>query len=158
MTNGGTQRRSGGVRAFMIADLRGYTSFTEQQGDEASAVLTERFADVARAVVESREGTVVETRGDEVLAEFGSPRSSVRAALDLHLAIAGGDDLPLQAGIGLDVGEAVPVGDGFRGRAINMAARLCARAKPGETSSPPSSPISPVRSRGSCSKTVDPSG
>jgi hypothetical protein len=40
---------------------------------------------------------------------------------------------PLQAGIGLDVGEAVPVGDGFRGRAINMAARLCARAKPGET-------------------------
>src|SRR5919198_6753 len=113
MTSDDTQRRSGGVRAFMIADLRGYTSFTEQRGDEASAILTERFANVAREVVEGRDGTVVETRGDEVLAEFGSPRASVRAALDLHLAIA--------------------VGEGFRGRAINMAARLCARAKPGET-------------------------
>ena len=38
----------------------------------------------------------------------------------------------LGVGIGLDAGEAVPVGDGYRGRALNLAARLCARARGGE--------------------------
>src|SRR5947208_10121631 len=133
MTSVDIRRRSGGVRAFMIADLRGYTAFTDQHGDEASAVVTERFAAIADEIVEARAGAVVETRGDEVLAEFDSPRASIRAAVDLHLGIERSDDLPLKAGIGLDVGEAVPVGEGFRGGAINIAARLCARARPGET-------------------------
>ena len=42
------------------------------------------------------------------------------------------DPLPLRVGIGLDAGEAVPVGDGFRGGALNIAARLCSLARPGE--------------------------
>jgi hypothetical protein len=40
--------------------------------------------------------------------------------------------LPLNVGIGLDAGEAVPVEDGFRGTALNVAARLCSAAGPGE--------------------------
>ena len=35
-------------------------------------------------------------------------------------------------GIGLDAGEAVPVGAGYRGGALNMAARLCSLAEPGQ--------------------------
>jgi hypothetical protein len=38
--------------------------------------------------------------------------------------------LPL--GIGLDVGEAVPLGGGYRGAALNRSARLCGLAGPGE--------------------------
>ena len=40
--------------------------------------------------------------------------------------------MPLGVGIGIDAGEAVPLGEGYRGRALNIAARLCARARPGE--------------------------
>jgi DNA-binding NarL/FixJ family response regulator len=40
--------------------------------------------------------------------------------------------MPLPVGIGLDVGEAVAVGDGYRGNALNIAARLCGLARPGE--------------------------
>src|SRR4029450_2729025 len=40
--------------------------------------------------------------------------------------------LPLRVGIGLDAGEAVPVKDGYRGGALNLAARLCSLAQPGE--------------------------
>jgi hypothetical protein len=40
--------------------------------------------------------------------------------------------LPRGVGIGLDAGEAVPVGKGYRGGALNMAARLCSLAQPGE--------------------------
>ena len=41
-------------------------------------------------------------------------------------------DMPLLVGIGIDVGEAVPVEGGYRGGALNLAARLCSLAAPGE--------------------------
>jgi class 3 adenylate cyclase len=34
------------IRAFLIADVRGYTRFTEEHGDEAGAQLAARFADL----------------------------------------------------------------------------------------------------------------
>jgi class 3 adenylate cyclase len=40
--------------------------------------------------------------------------------------------LPLAVGIGMDAGEALPVEGGFRGGALNLAARLCSIAKRGE--------------------------
>jgi WD40 repeat protein/class 3 adenylate cyclase/energy-coupling factor transporter ATP-binding protein EcfA2 len=124
------------IRAFLIADVRGYTRFSQEQGDEAAARLTARFAEVAGEAVEAYEGDVVEVRGDEVLAVFMSPRRAIRAAVELQLAladeVAADPSLPLLAGVGLDAGEAVPVGSGYRGRAVNLAARLCARAAAGE--------------------------
>ena len=122
------------IRTFLIADLRGYTRFSDSRGDEAAAALAERFVTVATAGIESRTGTIVEVRGDEVLAVFDSAREAIRAALDLQAAMASDEtaDVPLGVGIGIDAGEAVPLGEGYRGRALNLAARLCARARPGE--------------------------
>src|SRR5262245_45718869 len=122
------------VRTFLIADLRGYTALSDSHGDQAAADVAERFLEIARDRVDARAGTVVEVRGDEVLAVFVSARNALRAALDLQAAIATEPDdrQMLGVGIGLDAGEAVQVGDGFRGRALNLAARLCARARAGE--------------------------
>lgn len=39
---------------------------------------------------------------------------------------------PLPVGIGLDAGEAVPLESGYRDGALNLAARLCGKAGPGE--------------------------
>jgi WD40 repeat protein len=36
------------IRTFMIADVRGYTSFTQSHGDEAAAQLAATFAEIAR--------------------------------------------------------------------------------------------------------------
>jgi YVTN family beta-propeller protein len=76
----------------------------------------------------------VELRGDEALCVFGSARQALRTAVDLQqrFAEASSDDLPLRVGIGIDSGEAVAVGEGFRGGALNLAARLCSVAGPGE--------------------------
>jgi adenylate cyclase len=122
------------IRTFLIADLRGYTRFSDSRGDEAAAALAERFVAVASEGIESRTGTIVEVRGDEILAVFDSAREAIRAALDLQAAMVRDEtaDMPLGVGIGIDAGEAVPLGEGYRGRALNLAARLCARARPGE--------------------------
>src|SRR5207244_223618 len=124
------------IRAFLIADVRGYTLFTQERGDEAAAKLAGKFARLAREAVDARGGSVIELRGDEALAVFASPRQAIRAAVDLQDRFADEtlDDpsVPLMVGIGLDAGEAVPVEGGYRGGALNMAARLCAPAGPGE--------------------------
>ena len=132
MQEGHTSR----VRTFLIADVRGYSSFTEKRGDEATARLAERFAAVAREVVSRHDGEVVELRGDEALAVFDSARQALLAAVRLQERFV--DEtiidpaLPLRVGIGLDTGEALPVQGGYRGNALNVAARLCGLAAPGE--------------------------
>jgi YVTN family beta-propeller protein len=124
------------VHAFLIADVRGYTSFTQERGDEDAGRLAARFSLVARAVVEEHRGEVLELRGDEALCVFASPRSAIRAAVALQNRFVdetiSDPSLPLTIGIGLDAGEAVPVDGGYRGGALNVAARLCSLARAGE--------------------------
>jgi DNA-binding SARP family transcriptional activator/class 3 adenylate cyclase len=124
------------IRAFLIADIRGYTLFTQERGDEAAARLAAKFADIVHEQVQARDGSVIELRGDEALAVFRSPRQAIRAAVELQERFLqqtmAAPDLPLPVGIGLDAGEAVPVERGYRGGALNLAARLCSEAGPGE--------------------------
>jgi class 3 adenylate cyclase/streptogramin lyase len=124
------------IRAFLIADVRGYTLFTQQRGDEAAAKLAAKFAQVAREGVQARAGRVIELRGDEALCVFPSPRQAIRAAVELQDRFVdetlADPAIPLGVGIGLDAGEAVPVEGGYRGGALNLAARLCGQAGPGE--------------------------
>jgi serine/threonine protein kinase, bacterial len=128
--------RSTELRTFMIADVRGYTRFTQEHGDDAGAELAMRFAALARESAAARGGEVLELRGDEAFAVFPSARQALRAAMELleRCRDAGEADplFPLPVGIGLDAGEAVRVEGGFRGGAINLAARLCSLAGPGE--------------------------
>jgi class 3 adenylate cyclase len=124
------------ILAFLIADVRGYTRFTQMNGDAAAAKLATHFANLTQQALEQWGGRLVETRGDEVLVVFGSARQALHAALDMQdrfaEASAADPEMPLAVGIGLDVGEAVPVEDGYRGMALNRAARLCALAGGGE--------------------------
>jgi class 3 adenylate cyclase len=128
--------REAEVRTFLIADIRGYTRFTEERGDEAAARLAARFASVIRESVGTRGGVIVEVRGDEALAVFGSARQALRAAVELQVRFEDENradpDLPLNVGIGIDSGEAVRIDGGFRGAALNIAARLCGLAHTGE--------------------------
>ncbi|HEX5936411.1 MAG TPA: BTAD domain-containing putative transcriptional regulator [Actinomycetota bacterium] len=133
---GGGQRTDSAIRTFLIADVRGYTVFTQERGDEAAAELAGRFADLAREVIELHAGTLVELRGDEALVVFDSARQAIRASIELQRrfvdATVADPSLPFPVGIGLDAGEAVAVGTGFRGGALNLAARLCSIAGPAE--------------------------
>jgi non-specific serine/threonine protein kinase len=124
------------IQTFLIADVRGYTRYSNEHGDEAAARLAVRFAELAREVVVAHSGQVLELRGDEALAAFASAHRALHAAAALQARFAAETaahpELPLRAGIGLDAGKAVPVAGGYRGLALNLAARLCALAAPGE--------------------------
>ncbi len=126
-----------GVYTFLIADIRGYSRYTDEFGAEAAAGLTSQFVEVVTENVEMHGGKVVEIRGDEALAVFTSARQALRSAVELQARFdeeADLDhDLPLRVGIGIDSGESVVLEDGsFRGAALNVAARLCGRAHGGD--------------------------
>jgi basic membrane protein A len=127
---------SSSVRSFLIADVRGYTRYTQERGDDAGARVAARFAELARQEIERHGGELLELRGDEALGVFTSARQALRAAVELQRSFRertnGEPALPLGVGIGLDAGEAVPVEGGYRGGALNLASRLCSRAAPGE--------------------------
>ncbi|MGH2442190.1 MAG: ATP-binding protein [Chloroflexota bacterium] len=124
------------LRTFLIADVRGYTRFTQEQGDEAAARLVTKFAAIVRETAGGRSGKMIELHGDEATVVFGSTRQALRAALDLQMRFSQESEsdpsLPLPVGIGLDAGEAVALENGYRGEALNVAARLCNLAGPGE--------------------------
>lgn len=132
----GSARPASELRPFLIADIRGYTAFTQRSGDERAAALVDRFAAVTQTVVAAHDGTVLELRGDEALCVFTSPRKALRAAVALQRRFVEetqrDPELPLPVGIGIGIGEAVAVGSGYRGGALNLAARLCSLARPGE--------------------------
>src|ERR1700751_3668382 len=116
--------------------MRGYTLFTQEHGDEAASAAAGRFADLVREAVPEFEGELLELRGDEALCVFRSARQALRASVELQRRLRTATDdepaFPLGVGMGLDAGEAVPTEGGYRGAALNLAARLCALAKPGE--------------------------
>jgi len=129
-------RRGADIRTFLFADVRGYTRYTREHGDEAASLLAAKLAEVVREVVPEFHGDLFELRGDEAVSVFFSAREAIRAAVELQRRLReerdGDARFPLGVGMGIDSGEAVPTEGGFRGGALNLAARLCAIAKPGQ--------------------------
>ena len=106
------------------------------RGTKPQGRLAAKFASLTRENIEAHGGRLLELRGDEALVVFDSPRLALKAAVDLQArfleATEAEPELPLGVGIGIDAGEAVAVEEGYRGGALNLAARLCSLAGPGE--------------------------
>src|SRR5581483_498879 len=89
------------VRTFVFADVRGYTAYTRERGDEAGAALARLFAAMVEELAPDHAGTLQELRGDEALVVFDSPRQALRFAVALQAKIAE-EELPRPVGVGLD--------------------------------------------------------
>lgn len=130
-----TPERRPRTRAFLFADLRGYSAFTERNGDDAAAELLGRYRRVVREQIAAFEGAEVRTEGDSFYVVFDSVGDAVSAALAIRDAAQQTDDghgAPIQVGIGVHAGEARDGEEGIVSSAVNIAARVCAVAQPGE--------------------------
>jgi adenylate cyclase len=127
--SGLAQRRS--VQpAIAFLDLTGFTSITEERGDEAALELALALRDLVEGVAAGRGGKTVKHLGDGVMFHFGTPRDAVHAAVEL-VERAPGLGLP-PARVGIDSGRVI-FGEGdYYGRTVNVAARITDRAAPGE--------------------------
>ncbi|MEK6721652.1 MAG: adenylate/guanylate cyclase domain-containing protein [Chloroflexota bacterium] len=130
------ESEAGLTRGFLFADLRGYSRFSEAHGDAAAARLLRRYRDLVRGVIATSGGAEIRTEGDSFYVVFRSASQAVRAGLDI-VASATAETLahpeaPISVGVGIHAGEAIESDEGPIGSAVNIAARICAAAKPGE--------------------------
>jgi adenylate cyclase len=125
-----------GTRAFLFADLRGYTRFVEAHGDAAASELLVVYRDLVRGVIGRHDGAEIRTEGDGVYVVFDSVADAVDAGLELTeaagLATAARPDRPIRLAAGIHAGETTAGDEGPVGSAVNVAARICAKAEAGE--------------------------
>ena len=126
--------RTGSTRGFVFADLRGYSQFVETNGASAAAQLLGRYRGLVRDAVAHSEGTEIQTEGDSFFVVFDSVSAAVRCGLEIAAAAAAGasSHAPIRVGIGIHAGEALETGDSYIGSGVNIAARICSQARPGE--------------------------
>jgi adenylate cyclase len=123
-------------RGFLFSDVRGFTAFAERHGNTAAAARVARFLEIARTAIARHEGAEIKTEGDAIHAVFPSAAGAVLCGLEIVDAAAELNERepeqPLGLGVGVHAGEAVETAEGYIGTAVNVAARLCAAAQPGE--------------------------
>ncbi|MBX6322193.1 MAG: AAA family ATPase, partial [Rhodospirillaceae bacterium] len=135
----------------LFADISGFTALSGTLDAEEVHGLLNRFFEAVDGAVESHGGVIDKHIGDAVIALFGAPvahsddpQRAVRAALAIHAAMAGlgvAVGRRLQAHVGLASGQVVASGTGsarhraytVTGESVNLASRLTALARPGET-------------------------
>ena len=124
------------TRGFLFCDLRGYSAYTDAHGDRAARELLAAYRATVREVIGSFEGSEIRTEGDSFYVVFGSVSNSVEAGLGILAALetASRDrpETPIHAGVGVHAGEAEDTSEGIVSGAVNIAARICAIAQPGE--------------------------
>jgi adenylate cyclase len=145
------------VRAHAVvlfADLRGFTSISEQLDPHRVVPLLNEFFSLLTEITFRHEGTVFHMAGDCLMLGFGvpleqpdSPQRAVRAAQEMlsgfaALAQSWKRLYQIEAGLGIGINEGDVVAGNIGsssymnytiiGDAVNIAARLCQRARAGE--------------------------
>ncbi len=123
------------VRSVMFTDIVGSTEHAQRMGDDAAFELLNLHDGIVRQAVEENNGRVIKNTGDGIMAVFVSPVCAVKAACTIQRVVGeikDADGAPrLRVRIGAAAGEPIERGNDFFGSTVNLAARLCAQARPG---------------------------
>jgi adenylate cyclase len=121
---------------IMFADICRSTFLFNRLGDAKAAILVGEILKQTGTIVEGNEGVVLRSKGDDVLCIFNKPQMALQASMDVHKKIsefstdATGE---LSMKIGINSGSALLSRGDILGDSVNIAARLSAFAKAGQT-------------------------
>jgi adenylate cyclase len=117
-------------RAFAFVDLCGFTTFTASQGEHEAIEVLRIFRLLTRQIASRRGVVIAKWLGDGVMLVDGTIGPVVAVTAEL-IARYAGQELQLRAGAAH--GDVLLFeGDDYVGRPVNLAARFCQTADPGE--------------------------
>ena len=131
----GDDARDPGIRSVLFTDIVGSTEITQRLGDAVGMAMVNAHDKVVRAALADNGGREVKHTGDGIMASFASAAAAVRCATRIQRELAG---TPLIYGeaivvrIGMAAGEPVEQRNDLFGSTVQLAARLCAHAEPGQ--------------------------
>lgn len=126
----------GATVTILFSDIRGFTEYTEQYGDEAAYRVLRQHSALVHKEIEAFGGRVVKTQGDSFMVYFTTARAAILCAIGIQRLVGeetvGQQDTRIAIGIGINTGEPIQEGGDFFGSTVNLAARICASAGAGQ--------------------------
>ena len=127
----------GGTVTIFFSDIRGFTEHTEEFGDDEASRIVREQGTIVRSRIEAFGGEVVKTQGDGFMVAFPTARGAILCAIVIQRAAAAANQNQagpgIAMGIGINTGEPIRQEDGdYIGGTVNLAARICAAAGPGQ--------------------------
>jgi class 3 adenylate cyclase len=124
-----------GFRAIMFTDLKDSTLMTTLYGDTKALHLLHVHNALTRNSLKAHRGREIKHTGDGIMACFASVSDAVGCAVAIQKAFAAynkeNPEAPLYLRIGLSAGEPIEEHGDLFGKAVQLAARLCAHAEAG---------------------------
>jgi TolB-like protein/class 3 adenylate cyclase len=123
------------LAAILSADVKGYSRLMEEDEEATIRTITE-YRKIITEHVKHHEGRVVDSPGDNVLAEFASVVDALKCAVQTQKEIAEqNENLPenrkMEFRIGVNLGDVAEEGERLYGDGVNVAARIESLADPG---------------------------
>ncbi|MEA2427321.1 MAG: hypothetical protein QOF37_949 [Thermoleophilaceae bacterium] len=117
------------LMTVLFTDVVDSTRRAAELGDSAWRELLARHDRLVRRELVRERGRAVKSTGDGFLATFDGPARAIRCA---RAIAAGAPEIGLELRAGVHTGEVELVGDDIAGMAVHIAARVMAKAGPGE--------------------------
>jgi class 3 adenylate cyclase len=117
------------IRTSLFTDIVDSTGRAQRRGDVAWKRTVDMHDDVVRSVLTTFGGREMNTAGDSFLIVFDSAERAIRCGFALIAALAA---IGIEIRVGVHSGEVVLTEQQIRGISVHVAARILARAAPGE--------------------------
>ena len=132
MADSGIKRH---LKAIFSADVKGYSRLMGDDDESTVSTIT-KYRKIISDLIDKHEGRVVDSPGDNILAEFGSTLNAVNSAIEIqhHLKTENGkqpDSRRMDFRIGINLGDIIHKRDRIYGDGVNVAARIESLADPG---------------------------
>lgn len=127
-----TKRR---LTAIVSADVKGYSKLMGDD-DESTVDTITAYRKIIARLVQKHDGRVVDSPGDNILAEFASAQNAVISAIEVQRKLEKENaNLPhhrrMAFRIGINLGDILHKEDRIYGDGVNVAARIESLAEPG---------------------------
>ncbi len=129
----------GTVYTILFTDIEGSTALTQRLGDAKARELLREHERMVREALKAHGGSEVKTMGDGFMASFSSATKALECAIAMQRAFTEKNEdaeEPIRVRIGLNAGEPIAEDEDLFGTAVNVAARICAHAGPGQILAP----------------------
>jgi adenylate cyclase len=123
------------LRAILSADVKGY-SLLMADNELATIDTLKSYRQKMTLLIQQHQGRVVDSPGDNILAEFASAVDAVKCAVKIQEELKErnaelSEDRKMQFRIGINIGDVVQDADRIYGDGVNVAARIEGLAEPG---------------------------